>query len=382
MAASPSWTASAYPRLQSPTLRTIVALVVTLVVVLVLAVAWPELWMFVIGSIYVVAVFPAVDRLAKVMRRPLAILVVFGVTFALLLAFVLVVAGNLVTQAQQFVHELPSIAASIEDAIRALQARIGVATGPVAPDATGIQQGLVDAARTAMAAIGGPVVGWSVGVIGALVSFVIVPFWAFYLLNDWPRLKESLRKRLPAEWRPDIEAVGTIVTSAFSHWLRGQLIACAIAGVFTFLEVRILGLLISPALGDLALLMGTFSAVFEFIPNIGPTVALIPQLFAGVLAGPIGVLGVVAGWVIAQQIENAIVVPRIQGQANDLHPTVILFVLVVGGALAGVLGVILAVPVTAASVQVVAYVFDRVSQPTDPVRAATVGPAGAGGNPA
>ena len=382
MTASPSSTGSAYPRLQSPTLRTIVALVVALVVVLVLTVAWPELWMFVIGFIYVVAVFPVVDRLAGVMRRPLAILVVFGVTFVLLLAFVLVVAGNLATQAQQFVRELPSIGASIEDAIHDLQVRVGVATSPGAPTATGIQQGLVDAARTAVAAIGGPVVGWSVGVIGALVSFVIVPFWAFYLLNDWPTLRAGLRERLPAEWRPDIEAVGTIVTSAFSHWLRGQLIACAIAGLLTFLEFRILGLLISPALSDLALLMATFSAVFEFIPNIGPTMALIPQLFAGVLAGPIGVLGVVLGWVIAQQIENAIVVPRIQGQANDLHPTVILFVLVVGGALAGVLGVILAVPVTAASVQVVAYVFDRASHPTDPVRAATVGPAAAGGNPA
>jgi predicted PurR-regulated permease PerM len=366
---------AAYPRLRSPTLRTVVGLVVALVVLLVLWAAWPELWMFIIGFIYVVAVFPAVEWLADRMRRPLAILAVFGVTLMLLLAFVLVVAGNLAAQAQQFIKELPSVAASIESTVYDLQVRLGVATSPTSPDATRIQQDLVNAAQMVVKAIAGPVVGWSVGVIGALFSFIIVPFWAFYLLNDWPKLRVGLRERLPAEWRRDVEAVGAIVTSAFSLWLRGQLIACAIAGLFTFSEFRILGLLISPTFGDFALLMATFSAVFEFIPNIGPTIALIPQLFVGVLVGPIGVLGVLVGWVIAQQIENAIVVPRIQGRANNLHPSLILFVLVVGGALAGVLGIILAVPVTAASVRIVSYVFNRASQPRDLAPAAAVGQA-------
>jgi len=190
-----------------------------------------------------------------------------------------------------------------------------------------------------------------------------VPFWAFYLLNDWPKLKAGLHDRLPQEWRADVEAVAAITNSAFSRWLRGQLIASAIAGAFTYVEFQILGVLISPTFRDFALLQATFAAVFEFIPNIGPTIALIPALFIGTLVGPAGVVGVLVGWVIAQQLENAVVIPRVQGRANNLHPSLILFVLVVGGGLAGILGILVAVPVTAASVRIVSYVFNRASQP-------------------
>ena len=88
------------------------------------------------------------------------------------------------------------------------------------------------------------------------------------------------------------------------------------------------------------------------------------------LVGPIGVIAVIVGFFIAQQLENAVIIPRIQGQANDLHPAVILFVLVVGGAIFGILGIILSVPVTATVVRLTTYFFGRASgePPGDPSR--------------
>jgi predicted PurR-regulated permease PerM len=182
-----------------------------------------------------------------------------------------------------------------------------------------------------------------------------VPFWAFYLMKDWPTLHDGLDRRLPAPWAADARVLMGLAGSSFANWIRGQLIASAVAGAFTFVEFEILGMTIDPVFSDVAFVMAAVAFVFELIPTVGPTIALIPYLIVGAAAGVIGMVAVFVGWVVAQQLENAWIVPRVQSRATDLHPAVILTVLVIGGAIHGLLGVILAVPVTSALWRIADY---------------------------
>jgi predicted PurR-regulated permease PerM len=166
-----------------------------------------------------------------------------------------------------------------------------------------------------------------------------------------------------------------LVGHSFSTWIHSQLIASVIAAAFTFLEFELFGLLIDPVFRDVAFVMAAVAFVFEFIPNVGPTIALIPYMLVAASAGPVGMATVFIGWVIAQQLENAWIVPRVQSKATDLHPAVILFALVVGAALGGVLGVILAVPVTSALWRI-ADQYLSTTDDLDPESEAGIAPAG------
>ena len=120
----------------------------------------------------------------------------------------------------------------------------------------------------------------------------------------------------------------------------------------------VFGILIDPDIGAYALLFAATLAVSELIPIIGPILALIPILaITAVIAGLPGVIAVGILFVVIEQIDGAVVQPKVQGHELDLHPAIILPALVVGAALAGVMGAILALPLTAAARQTVAYLL-------------------------
>ena len=356
-------TRRAYPRPPIMTARALVLLIPAAIALVLLIIAAPELWTFMVGTLYMVAVYPAVQAMARRgLNRGVAILVVFAVTLALAALFVIFVAGPLVGQLAAFVAALPDLLVKIVHWFNGALDSVGAGLPADAQDSLrSLLAKVVEAVEGIVAGMTGGLIATGFSLVGAAMAFLIVPFWVFYIMNTWPTVSRDLDQHVPPEWRPDLRVVMDIAATSFASWLQGQLKASVIAGVFAFIEFQILGVLVDPIFRDFAVLLATISFVFEFIPNIGPTIAFIPQLFVGILVGPLGVVAVIVGFVVAQQLENAVIIPRIQGQANDLHPAVILFVLVVGGAIFGILGIILSVPVTATAVRLTRYFFGRAS---------------------
>ena len=101
------------------------------------------------------------------------------------------------------------------------------------------------------------------------------------------------------------------------------------------------------------------------MPVIGPIISAIPAVLIAATAGIEAVIAALVLYTLVQQVENNFLVPKIQGDATDLHPAAVIFAIIIGGALAGLLGAILALPVLAASRDVVRYLFRRLS-PEDP----------------
>jgi predicted PurR-regulated permease PerM len=196
-----------------------------------------------------------------------------------------------------------------------------------------------------------------------LIAYVIVPVWAFYLIKDRPALVVAATRSLPQEWRPDAQAVAGLVQRVFSQWLRGQLILGLVVGAATFVGLMLLSVTVDPVFGRFAIFLSVIAGVFELLPIIGPIISAVPAVLLALTAGIEPALAAILLYLIIQQVENNVLVPKIQGDAVELHPTIVMVALVLGGAIGGLLGAILALPIAAASRDAFRYAFHRLDDP-------------------
>jgi predicted PurR-regulated permease PerM len=197
-------------------------------------------------------------------------------------------------------------------------------------------------------------VGGFLGVFGFLLSFIIVPLYLYYFLIESARIQESWSDYLPlraSAFKDEVVSCLNEINTYLIAFFRGQLFVSVINGIATGIGLGIVGL-------DFGLLIGLALCVAGIIPYLGIALCWIPAVIIGAVQGgsalvpgdpwwamPLVVTGV---FVLVQQIDALFITPRIVGEAVGLHPlTVIASVLVWGLLLGGLLGAILAVPLTA-----------------------------------
>jgi predicted PurR-regulated permease PerM len=151
----------------------------------------------------------------------------------------------------------------------------------------------------------------------------------------------------------------------FSSWVRGQVVLGLAVGIATFIGLLVLGATVDPIFSRFAVLLAVIAGLLELLPIIGPIIAAVPAILIAATAGIEAAGAAFLLYLAIQQIENNVLVPKIQGDATDLHPSAVMLALVVGGAVAGLLGAILALPVTAAARDVYRHLFARLSVPAE-----------------
>ena len=124
-------------------------------------------------------------------------------------------------------------------------------------------------------------------------------------------------------------------------WLKGQLILSLIIFGLVFIGLSIIGV-------EYALLLAFVAGVFEIIPFLGPTLAAIPAAFFGFTQSPVLGLLVIALYVLIQQLENHVIVPKVMSKSVGLNPLIVIVAFLVGAKIGGFIGVLLAVPVATA----------------------------------
>lgn len=201
---------------------------------------------------------------------------------------------------------------------------------------------------------------FAVGIASGAFWVLFTAIAAFYLVKDADRIVEQLDTLAPPGYRDDFVRLRKQITAVWQAFLRGQLLLGLAIAVMTTVIGLAIGL-------PYAVVLGLFAGVLEFVPNLGPFIAAIPAaslaLFQGSNFLPMSnfwfavlVVGIYMG---IQQIEGNFLVPRILGHSLHLHPLVVLIAIVVGGSLAGILGMLLAAPVLATLRVVGRYVFYR-----------------------
>jgi len=182
--------------------------------------------------------------------------------------------------------------------------------------------------------------------IGGLVSiaglFVLVPLYTYYFLFEQERIHGFVKRYLPVRERERISRVARRIGQALASFFRGRLSVCLLKGVFLSL-----GLLIADV--PYALLFGMLSGLLSIVPFFGPFLGFLLAFFVGLTDhGVISALvrtGVVFG--LGELVEGYVLLPKILGDSLGLHPMVVFFALLAGGAAIGVLGILIAIPVTA-----------------------------------
>jgi predicted PurR-regulated permease PerM len=190
------------------------------------------------------------------------------------------------------------------------------------------------------------------GTVSFILGMTVVPFWLFYLLNDQVKAQRGLLGLIPLRFRADFLNLLRITDGILGAYLRGQLLLCAAIAVMATAGLTVLGVQYSAVLGLLA-------GMFEILPFIGPILGLIPAVIVATLQSPLLGLWTLLLFIVIQQVENVVLVPRVSGHAVQLHPTLIMVVLVIGNEVAGLWGMILAVPLTAIIRDVFKYLYLR-----------------------
>ena len=201
--------------------------------------------------------------------------------------------------------------------------------------------------------------------ISFVIGFVVIPFWLFYILHDESQVKAGLMHALPQQIRDDVLCMARLIDDVLSAYIRGQLLLCLFVGGMATIALFIIDV-------PFALLLGLIAGIFEALPYVGPILGAIPAVVVALLADPGSAIWVAAAFFGIQQVENLVLVPRISGESVQLHPAMVMVVLVVGNELAGFWGMLIAVPVTAAIRDVFKYLYLRfLDEPLAPEEAMT-----------
>jgi HAD superfamily hydrolase (TIGR01549 family) len=198
------------------------------------------------------------------------------------------------------------------------------------------------------------------GAVSGIIYLFFILVIAFYTARDGPRLGRFVSERVPEDWRPELGRLWRELAVIWDSFVRGQLLLALIIGVVVWLSMTVLGVRNAPVLGLIA-------ALFEFVPSIGPVIAALPGIAIALVLGsswiPLPNLwftGLVAlVYFLIQQTENLYLVPRIIGGRIRLHPAVVIIGALVGGTLAGILGILLAAPTIAGARVLLGYAFRK-----------------------
>ncbi len=252
-------------------------------------------------------------------------------------------ANSLVEQAQGLPYAGQYVAELDQDRVLQLVRSNAPSAGQVANLATGV-------------------IGGVFGIFGIILNLLLLLLVSVYLLLEREKITRALTRTIPAAIREQSLELLHAVERTLISYLRGQILLCVIMGVIGWAIMFF-------TVGEYALLVGAWVAATEIIPVLGAFLGAVPGVLIALFFGGFTQALVVSGlFLVAQQIEGNILVPRIQGGSTGVHPLWVLFGTLAGTALYGVVGAIFAVPIVAIVAATFRYlrgtlVFERWSRP-------------------
>lgn len=192
------------------------------------------------------------------------------------------------------------------------------------------------------------------GFLPHLVILILVPVLSFYILQDAEKINMKVISLIPKSWRDDFLFIWGEVDMVLMKFIRGNLLVAFIVGVLTSVGLIIIKL-------EFAILLGIIAGIANLIPYFGAVIGAIPAVIVALLDLPKKVIYVLIVTIIVQQIESSILAPKILGGSLGLHPAIVIFVLLAGGHLYGIIGLLAAVPVAAIVKIICRYAWRKIA---------------------
>ena len=273
------------------------------------------------------ALEPAVDSLSRRMPRGLAITVVYLLLGAAAVGVAWILVPTILSQGQELVRRVPQLAE---------QARRWTERGDAA---LGIQISVLFA--TAPERLSRLLVALPFRVFGVALDVLLVGFLSAYWIVGSPGLKRFVLSLLPEHQRESSDTTLRMIGQSMGGYVRGSAINALIMGALAWLGLALIGV-------PYALMLGTITLLLEPIPILGPILAAIPVIVVAFLQSPSLALVALGLYVALQQIEGQILTPNIMRRQTDMPQTLVIFAVIAGGAIGGLLGILAAIPLVAA----------------------------------
>ena len=332
----------------------------TLIVAFILYSALGALLPIIISVIVAEVLFPIVTfierRLPGHERYPRAarlfsIALIYLAFLGIIATLIIMTIPPIVQEAREFVETVPQIyedvKATLEDLSEQYDQQVPEEIKAQVEDWVQSLGGTLG--RTALS-IGTKTLSSLAGTLSLLFGLAIVPFLLFYLLKDKEELLDGIYSILPENISKHTYNVLSLIHGVIGSYVRAQIISAAIVGGFVFLGLWALDI-------SFALTLGLIAGLLGLIPIIGAFIGAVPGLLVTLATDPSKLVWVALLYIVVQFIESNIISPRIQGSAVRLHPIFIMGTLIVASSIAGIWGVLIGVPVVAASRDVFAYFY-------------------------
>ena len=192
----------------------------------------------------------------------------------------------------------------------------------------------------------------SSSLFSGLFAFIFVVVISFYLAVQEDGVADVLRIITPKEYEPYVLGLWGRSQRKIGRWLQGQLLLGVIIGIIVFIALTILQV-------QYAFALAVLSALFEIIPYFGPILAAMPAIAVATIQEPFLGLLVAGIYVVVQQMENHLIYPQVMRKTVGVPPLLAIIALLVGGKLAGFMGIIISVPLAVVLVEYLNDVVDR-----------------------
>jgi len=286
--------------------------------------------------------------------RPLAVVVLVLALVAALAGAVALIHGPARSQLTEIRSNIPVYTAEGQDRARDLQTFL--AGHGIDVDLESRAADALPELREWLSEQTGRLLSYGLDAVRVVLALLVIVVASIYLLLDARRIGRGAERILPG-------AAGFMrgAERRLGRYLRAQLLVSAIIGVTVGATMWLYGVTgVFPAGSRYALAFGVWAFFMEFIPYVGPILEALPPLVIALFSeGFLPALWVGVAFLVIQQLEGHLVVPKIMGSAAGVHPLVVIFGLLIGEALFGFLGILVALPLLVILREAVVFAFGR-----------------------
>lgn len=290
--------------------------------------------LLVIAFIFASAISPAVSRLNRRLSLGASIAVVYLGLILVLAGLLTFVTEPLVSQTGSLVAKAPDLLASVQTRISEVQRLLNIPNNSLTSNLQGNYTQLLQRAPALLAGV----LNVTLGVISGVAGLIIVMVMAFYWLLERREIESTWFALAPTGWRGEAREMLEEIEVKLGGYVRGQLILGVIVGVMSYVGLLALSI-------PYALVLALIAGISELIPLAGPIIGAVPAVLVGFAQSPARAVLVAALYILIQQLENHLLVPKVMQHSVGLSPLAVLFAVLSGGTLLGIIGALLSVPV-------------------------------------
>ena len=333
--------------------KTIIQLILVVACMWLLIRLWPVFLVLVVALLIVGTMSPSVSWMeARRIKRGYGIAIVFTLLFVITILTMTLTIPSLLAQASALIEQVPVFRIHLSEYL----AR-SIITAPLADWLRNVKYETLSSGMSTMA------IAFSMRIFEIIAYSTSAVFLALYIMIDRDRLRGGLFAVVPRSHHIRLARVMMNLETIVGAYIRGQLITCLLIAVFSFV------LLVACDVPN-AMALAVFAGIADVLPYIGAFLSIGPMVIASLARGPVVVAVVLLIMLAYEEFESRVLVPRIYGRALRLPPSVVLFALLAGGTLMGILGALLALPVAAAVMMLIDEL--RVELPGQQEQAANV----------